>query len=65
LPFTVPACFSYWNGAATYIGAAPRSCGRGYDITFYEPDAFDRQQHKDMERPEWAKSVVYPATPKR
>jgi spore maturation protein CgeB len=54
---------SYWNGAATYYRGLLRDlAGRGYDITFYEPDAFDRQQHKDMEAPEWAKSVVYPAT---
>jgi spore maturation protein CgeB len=32
-------------------------------VTFYEPDAFDRQKHKDMEAPEWARSVVYDATP--
>ena len=36
---------------------------RGYDITFYEPDAYDRQQHRDMEPQPWARSVVYPATP--
>jgi len=55
---------SYWNGAATYYRGLLRDlAGRGYDITFYEPDAFGRQQHKDMEAPEWAKSVVYPATP--
>jgi spore maturation protein CgeB len=55
---------SYWNGAATYYRGLLRDlAGRGYDITFYEPDAFDRQQHKDMEAPDWAKSVVYPATP--
>ncbi len=54
---------SWWNGAATYYRGLLRDlAGRGYDITFYEPDAFDRQQHKDMEAPSWAKSVVYPAT---
>src|SRR3954471_8026762 len=35
---------------------------RGYEITFYEPDAFDRQQHRDIDPPDWAKVVVYPAT---
>jgi spore maturation protein CgeB len=35
---------------------------RGYEITFYEPDAFDRQQHRDIDPPEWARVVVYPAT---
>jgi spore maturation protein CgeB len=55
---------SYWNGAATYYRGLLRDlAGRGYDITFYEPDAFDRQQHKDMEAPPWARSVVYDATP--
>jgi spore maturation protein CgeB len=55
---------SYWNGAATYYRGLLRDlAGRGYDITFYEPDAFDRQQHKDMEPPEWARVVVYDATP--
>jgi spore maturation protein CgeB len=54
---------SYWNGAATYYRGLLRDlAGRGYDITFYEPDAFDRQQHKDMEAPDWARSVVYEAT---
>ena len=31
---------SYWNGAATYYRGLLRDlAGRGYDITFYEPDA--------------------------
>ena len=54
---------SYWNGAATYYrGILKALAGHGYDITFYEPDAFDRQQHRDIDPPEWARSVVYPAT---
>ena len=54
---------SYWNGAATYYRGILRAlAGHGYDITFYEPDAFDRQQHRDIDEPEWARSVVYPAT---
>jgi spore maturation protein CgeB len=54
---------SYWNGAATYYrGMLSELAKRGYDITFYEPDAFDRQSHKDIEPPEYAKVVVYPAT---
>ena len=54
---------SWWNGAATYYRGLLRDlAGRGYEITFYEPDAYDRQQHRDMEPPPWAKSVVYPAT---
>jgi spore maturation protein CgeB len=54
---------SWWNGAATYYRGLLRDlAGRGYDITFYEPDAYDRQKHRDMDPPEWARSVVYPAT---
>jgi spore maturation protein CgeB len=54
---------SYWNGAATYYrGILSDLASRGYAITFYEPDAFDRQQHRDIDPPEWARSVVYPAT---
>jgi spore maturation protein CgeB len=54
---------SYWNGAATYYrGILKALHKRGYDITFYEPDAFDRQQHRDIDPPPYATSVVYPAT---
>ena len=54
---------SYWNGAATYYRGLLRDlAGRGYGITFYEPDAFDRQMHRDIEPPDWARVVVYPAT---
>ena len=54
---------SYWNGAATYYrGMLSELARRGYSITFYEPDAFDRQKHRDMEPPEWAEVKVYPAT---
>ena len=56
---------AYWNGAATYYrGIIKALAERGYDITFYEPDAFERQQHRDMEDPDWAKVVVYQATEK-
>ncbi|MDP1026462.1 glycosyltransferase [Sphingomonas sp. KR1UV-12] len=54
---------SYWNGAATYYrGILSALAGHGHDITFYEPDAFDRQQHRDIDPPSYARSVVYPAT---
>jgi spore maturation protein CgeB len=54
---------SYWNGAATYYrGLLRELAARGYDVTFYEPDAFDRQSHRDIDPPDWAKVVVYPAT---
>lgn len=55
---------SYWNGAATYYrGLLSALAARGHAITFYEPDAFDRQSHRDIEPPDWARVVVYPATP--
>lgn len=55
---------SYWNGAATYYrGIVKALADLGHEITFYEPDAFDRQSHRDIDPPAWAKSVVYPATP--
>jgi spore maturation protein CgeB len=54
---------SYWNGAATYYrGMLSELARRGYSITFYEPDAFDRQKHRDIEPPEYAEVRVYPAT---
>ena len=54
---------AYWNGAATYYRGIIRALAdRGHHITFYEPDAFDRQRHRDMEEPSWARVVVYPAT---
>src|SRR5436190_18813141 len=55
---------SYWNGAATYYRGLLKALAHlGYRITFYEPDAFERQQHRDMPDPDWAAVVVYPATP--
>jgi spore maturation protein CgeB len=54
---------AYWNGAATYYrGLLRELASRGYTITFYEPDAFDRQRHRDIDPPDWATVVVYPAT---
>ncbi|HEY8564623.1 MAG TPA: glycosyltransferase [Beijerinckiaceae bacterium] len=54
---------SYWNGAATYYrGLLSDLARRGHQITFYEPDAFDRQKHRDIDPPDWATSRVYPAT---
>jgi spore maturation protein CgeB len=51
---------SYWNGAATYYrGMLSELAKRGWEITFYEPDAFDRQQHRDIDPPDWAEVVVW------
>lgn len=53
---------AYWNGAATYyrgILSALHACG--HELTFYEPDAYDRQQHRDIADPLYARVVVYEA----
>src|SRR5437868_1033859 len=53
---------AYWNGAATYYRGIIRALHeRGHRVTFYEPDAYDRQKHRDIPDPQWAKVVVYPA----
>ena len=52
---------AYWNGAATYyrgILSALAACG--HRITFYEPDAYQRQQHRDIAEPAYARVIVYP-----
>lgn len=54
---------AYWNGAATYYrGMLCALAARGYDITFYEPDVYDRQKNRDIEPPEWCRVVVYDGT---
>lgn len=51
---------AYWNGAATYYRGIIRALHeRGHHVTFYEPDAYERQQHRDMADPDWARVVVY------
>jgi spore maturation protein CgeB len=51
---------SYWNGAATYYRGLIRAlAARGHQTTFYEPDAFERQSHRDLAEPSWATVVVY------
>jgi spore maturation protein CgeB len=52
---------AYWNGAATYYRGIVRALHeRGHCVTFYEPDAYGRQQHRDIPDPTWANVVVYP-----
>lgn len=54
---------SYWNGAATYYRGLLRALAeRGYRITFFEPDAYDRQKYRDIDPSDWCEVVVYPAT---
>jgi spore maturation protein CgeB len=51
---------AYWNGACTYYRGIVRALdARGHRVTFFEPDAFDRQAHRDIDDPEWAEVVVY------
>ncbi|HXH13014.1 MAG TPA: glycosyltransferase [Alphaproteobacteria bacterium] len=51
---------SYWNGAATYYRGIIRALhDDGHRITFYEPDAYERQAHRDLPDPAWARVVVY------
>jgi spore maturation protein CgeB len=53
---------AYWNGAATYYrGIIHALAERGHRVTFYEPDAYERQQHRDIPDPDWARVVVYSA----
>jgi spore maturation protein CgeB len=54
---------SYWNVAATYYrGMLKAIAALGHDITFFEPDAFERQAHRDITDPPYARVYVYPAT---
>jgi spore maturation protein CgeB len=51
---------AYWNGAATYYRGIIRALANlGHKVTFFEPDAYERQQHRDIEDPAWATVVVY------
>ncbi|QBQ55739.1 CgeB family protein [Nitrosococcus wardiae] len=53
---------AYWNGAATYYRGLIRALhDRGHRVQFFEPDAYERQRHRDMEDPPWAEVVVYGA----
>jgi len=53
---------AYWNGAATYYRGVVRALhARGHRVTFYESDAYDRQKHRDIPDPDWARVVVYSA----
>lgn len=54
---------AYWNGAATYYrGLLKALAHKGHDITFYEPDVYDRQQNRDIDPPDWCRVVVYAGT---
>lgn len=51
---------AYWNGAATYYRGIIKALNRlGHQTTFFEPNAFNRQEHRDLENPEWADVRIY------
>jgi spore maturation protein CgeB len=51
---------AYWNGAATYYrGILSALYKRGHRSVFYEPDAYSRQSHRDIDDPDYARVVVY------
>jgi spore maturation protein CgeB len=51
---------SYWNGAATYYrGIYKNLAALGHDITFAEPDIYNRQQNRDISEIEYAEVIVY------
>jgi spore maturation protein CgeB len=51
---------SYWNGAATYYRGIYRNLAAlDHEITFAEPDIYDRQQHRDLSEVEYANVIVY------
>lgn len=53
---------AFWNGAATYYrGIIKELNGLGFRTAFYEPDAYGRQEHRDIPDPDWAEVLVYKA----
>lgn len=55
---------SYWNGAATYYrGIYKNLHGLGHEITFAEPDIYDRQKNRDAGEIDYADVIVY-STPR-
>jgi spore maturation protein CgeB len=52
----------YWNGAATYYRGIYRALAAlGHEITFAEPDIYDRQKHRDAHDNGYARVIVYQA----
>jgi spore maturation protein CgeB len=51
---------SYWNGAATYYRGIYKNLHQlGHEITFAEPDAYGRQQRRDVDDFSYVDSLVY------
>lgn len=52
---------AYWNGAATYYRGIVKALHKlGHQVTFYEPDVYQRQENRDIPDPDYCKVVVYP-----
>ncbi len=57
---------AFWNGAATYYrGMLKALHAKGHQLTFYEPDAYGRQHHRDIINPIWADVIVYSSNGER
>ena len=55
---------SYWNGAATYYRGIIRALNQsGIHVTFFEPEAYERQKHRDIPDPPWATVRIFRAEP--
>lgn len=51
---------AYWNGAATYYRGIVKALNKmGHEVTFFEPNIYERQEHRDIEDPEWCNVIVY------
>jgi spore maturation protein CgeB len=50
----------YWNGAATYYRGIYKNLSRlGHEVTFAEPDIYNRQQNRDCSEIDYATVRVY------
>lgn len=53
---------AWWNGACTYYRGIIRNLhALGHHVTFYEPIAYERQEHRDIDDPPYCDVVVYAA----
>ena len=51
---------AYCNGACTYYrGIIKGLHALGHEVTFFEPNAYDRQKHRDIADPPYAEVVIY------
>src|SRR3954465_11963815 len=50
----------YWNGAATYYRGIYKNLSvLGHEITFAEPDIYDRQKNRDAGEINYAEVIIY------